>query len=96
MTPLITQNTRKYQKNKVQEINENRNIPVWCKHRNGKLPTTHSGKTGCLSMVLNQTQRATAASDWEPYQAKHRNKKPRLHNLEAHPNSRPDQTKTET
>ena len=29
------------------------------------------GKTGYLSMVLNQKQRLTAASDWEPYQAKH-------------------------
>ena len=27
--------------------------------------------TGYLSMVLNQRQRLTAASDWEPYQAKH-------------------------
>ena len=27
--------------------------------------------TGYLGMVLNQRQRLTAASDWEPYQAKH-------------------------
>ena len=30
---------------------------------------THSGKTGYLSMVLNQRQRMPAASDWEPYEA---------------------------
>ena len=42
-----------------------------------QLPTTHSGKTGCLSMVLNQRQRLTDASDWEPYQAKTRNTKHR-------------------
>ena len=34
-------------------------------------PTNKSGKTGYLSMVLNQRQRLTSASDWEPYQAKH-------------------------
>jgi hypothetical protein len=34
-------------------------------------PTNKSGKTGYLSMVLNQRQQLTAASDWEPYQAKH-------------------------
>ena len=35
--------------------------------------TTHKHQvgTGYLSMVLNQRQRLTAASDWEPYQAKH-------------------------
>ena len=43
---------------------------LYGKHRK-QLPTKHSGKTGCLSMVLNQRQRSTAASDWEPYQAKH-------------------------
>jgi hypothetical protein len=33
------------------------------KHRHRKqLPTNHIGKTGCLSMVLNQRQRSTAAS----------------------------------
>ena len=38
---------------------------------------THNSKVkpGYLSMVLNQGQRLTAASDWEPYQAKHRNPK---------------------
>ena len=33
-------------------------------------PPTQVG-TGYLSMVLNQRQQLTAASDWEPYQAKH-------------------------
>ena len=35
--------------------------------------TTHNSKAkpGGLSMVLNQRQRLPAASDWEPYQAKH-------------------------
>ena len=34
--------------------------------------TTHNSraKPGCLSMVLNQRQWLTAATDWEPYQAK--------------------------
>ena len=38
----------------------------------GKIIThkTQVGK-GYLSMVLNQRQRLTAASDWEPYLAKH-------------------------
>ena len=48
-------------------------------------------------MVLNQRQRLPAAADWEPYQAKHIE----IENIEhktqnAHPNSRPDQTKIET
>jgi hypothetical protein len=47
-----------------------------------QLPTNHSGKTGCLSMVINQRQQLTAATDWEPCQAKHRNTKPRIHNID--------------
>ena len=43
-------------------------------------------KPGSLSMVLNQRQRLTAASDWEPYQAKH---------IETN-KSLPDQPKIET
>ena len=61
-----------------------------------QLPTNRSGNTGYLSMVLNQRQRLAAASDWEPYQAKSRNTKHRTKTLNAHPNSRPYQTKTET
>jgi hypothetical protein len=60
-----------------------------------QLPTNHSGNTGYLSMVLNQ-RRLTAASDWESYQAKSRNTKHRTKTLNAHPNSCPDQAKTET
>jgi hypothetical protein len=61
--------------NKERELHE---TVLYGKHRHRKqLPTTHSGKTGCLSIVLNQRQRLTAASDWEPYQAKTRNTKHR-------------------
>jgi hypothetical protein len=53
-------------------MNENKTVPSGAETQNRKqLPTNHSGKTGCLSMVLNQRQRLTTASDWEPYQAKH-------------------------
>ena len=41
-----------------------------------KISTHHSKvKPGYLSMVLDQGQRLTAAADWEPYQARHRNPK---------------------
>ena len=60
------------QKTKDQENqNENRNISAWCKHWNGEINThkTQVGR-GYLSMILNQRQLTTPASDWEPYQAK--------------------------
>ena len=53
-------------------MNENETVLSGAEAQNRKqLPTTHSGKTGCISMVLNQRQRLTAAPDWEPYQVKH-------------------------
>ena len=33
-------------------------------------PTKTQWEKGCLNMIPNQRQRWTAASDWEPYQAK--------------------------
>jgi hypothetical protein len=48
------------------------NSSVWCRHTKteNNYPQTQVG-TGYLSMVLNQRQRLPAASEWEPYQAKH-------------------------
>ena len=39
-------------------------------HRQKTTTHKHQVGTGYLSMVLKQRQRLTAASDWEPYQAK--------------------------
>ena len=44
-------------------------------------PQTQVG-TGYLSMVLNQRQGLTAASDWEPYQAKHKEMQHTEQNIE--------------
>ena len=52
-------------------------------------------QTGYLNMVPNQRQWLTPASDWEPYQAKHRNRQTR-HTTECPLRSHPDQTKHRT
>ena len=68
--------------------------PPGAKHTKQKINTheTRVGK-GYLSMILNQRQLKTPASDWEPYQAKHKTQH-RKTNIDNPPNSHPDHTKT--
>ena len=58
--------------NKYEHLNKNNKLTVLqgAIHKTeSNYPQTPGGEKGCLSMVLNQRQRLTAASDWEPYQA---------------------------
>ena len=82
---------------------------IWTQNKNNENETVLNGeiqnteqkiithetqvKKGYLSMILNQRQLTTPASDWEPYQAK-RKSHHRKTNIDNPPNSRPDHTKT--
>ena len=63
---LIFIKSTEQQNNKVKELSGEDTKPKIITHK------TQVGK-GYLSMILNQRQQTTPASDWEPYQAKHIN-----------------------